>query len=232
MAFATSTTGCGGGAGRQFLAARRHDVAGRGSVLPLAARPRRRVPASTSAPLLPPTKSPAIHRATSSCRSPLVTQRRGGTQACRPFTLTDSRAPSACPVPPYYFRSASTLCGAALACARIAVPACCRICALVRFAVSDAKSASRIRLRDACQVLADRRKLAIVDSKRFWIAPKVLRKRADRGQRRVDAPIVVLRVRQTVGRRQRLVSFESRVARSPATSPCTPMSGTRRHRRA
>jgi hypothetical protein len=45
--------------------------------------------------------------------------------------------------------SDSTLCGAALACASIAVPACCRICARVSAAVSLAKSASTIRPRAA-----------------------------------------------------------------------------------
>ena len=63
-----------------------------------------------------------------------------------------------------------------MACARIATPACCRIWAFVRFAVSDAKSASRIRLRDAWRFSLTAWRLAIVDSKRFWIAPRVLRK--------------------------------------------------------
>ena len=44
---------------------------------------------------------------------------------------------------------ASTVCGSWLACATIAVPACCRIWARDRFAVSAAKSASMIRPRAA-----------------------------------------------------------------------------------
>ena len=37
-----------------------------------------------------------------------------------------------------YFNSERTCCGAELACDSIAVPACCKICARVRFAVSCA----------------------------------------------------------------------------------------------
>lgn len=44
-----------------------------------------------------------------------------------------------------YCSRLSTCCGSALACASIAVPACCRICAFVRLAVSAAKSVSWMR---------------------------------------------------------------------------------------
>src|SRR5216684_1355347 len=45
----------------------------------------------------------------------------------------------------YPLRRASTACGAELACARAAIPACNKVCALVRLAASEARSASRIR---------------------------------------------------------------------------------------
>src|SRR5205085_2305006 len=45
----------------------------------------------------------------------------------------------------YPLSRASTACGAELAWARAATPACSRICALVRLAASDARSASRMR---------------------------------------------------------------------------------------
>ena len=51
----------------------------------------------------------------------------------------------------FYFRldgyasSLSTAAGAALACARAAIEVCCKVCALVRLAASDAMSASRMR---------------------------------------------------------------------------------------
>ena len=46
------------------------------------------------------------------------------------------------PAPAAYRKSDSTPCGSWLACATMAVPACCRICARDRLAVSTAKSAS------------------------------------------------------------------------------------------
>ena len=63
-----------------------------------------------------------------------------------------------------------------MACATIAVPACCRICARDRLAVSVAKSASWMRERAELRFSAVVLRLAITDSKRFWIAPKVLRR--------------------------------------------------------
>ena len=65
--------------------------------------------------------------------------------------------------------------GLAFACASIAVPACCRIWVRVRFAVSAAKSASRMRLRDADRFSAVVCRLAIADSKRFWYEPSTPR---------------------------------------------------------
>ena len=63
-----------------------------------------------------------------------------------------------------------------MAWARIATPACCRICARVRAAVSAAKSASWIRLLEAARFSDTAVRLAMVDSNRFWIAPKELRR--------------------------------------------------------
>ena len=45
-----------------------------------------------------------------------------------------------------YLRSCRTACGAWLACASMAVPACCRIWFLVRVTISSAMSTSRMRL--------------------------------------------------------------------------------------
>ena len=91
-----------------------------------------------------------------------------------------------------YCSRAKTLCGAVLAWARIAMPACCRICAFVNAAVSAAKSASRIRLREASRFSLTADKLAIVDSKRFWMAPSVLRKPLTVVSAASTRPIVVL----------------------------------------
>src|SRR6185312_9217647 len=71
-----------------------------------------------------------------------------------------------------YCRSFKTDCVEALAWARTETPACCRMLALVMFAVSWAKSASRIWLRDEvrfCEMLC---RLEMVEVKRFWIAPR------------------------------------------------------------
>src|SRR5262249_28113811 len=65
----------------------------------------------------------------------------------------------------------STFCGAELACATIAVPACCRIWARVRLAVSAAKSVSRMRLREADRLAETAGRRLMPDWKRFWIAP-------------------------------------------------------------
>ena len=53
------------------------------------------------------------------------------------------------PAKDHYCRSLRTDCGAELACASIEVPACWRICSLVKFTISEAMSTSRIRLSDA-----------------------------------------------------------------------------------
>ena len=73
-----------------------------------------------------------------------------------------------------YWRSLSTSCGIWLACATIAVPACCSTWARDRFAVSAAKSASWIgcaRPRRSGRVLHVR----TVEVKRFWTAPSEAR---------------------------------------------------------
>ena len=62
-----------------------------------------------------------------------------------------------------------------MAWANTATPACCRICALVSEAVSAAKSASWMRLRDAVRFSDTAWRFEIVDSKRFWMAPNWLR---------------------------------------------------------
>src|SRR6185312_14014416 len=74
-----------------------------------------------------------------------------------------------------YCRSFKTDCVEALAWARTETPACCRMLALVMFAVSWAKSASRIWLRDEVRFCEMVCRFAIVDVKRFWIAPRLER---------------------------------------------------------
>ena len=65
-----------------------------------------------------------------------------------------------------YFSSASTPCGIWLAWATMAVPACCRICVRDRLAVSIAKSASRMREREADRFSEVMFRLAMLVSKR------------------------------------------------------------------
>src|SRR4051812_26506334 len=74
-----------------------------------------------------------------------------------------------------YLSSCRTCDGNWFACAIIAVPACWRICARARFAVSTAKSASWIRLRDAVRFSLDVVRFSIVEENRFWIAPSAAR---------------------------------------------------------
>src|SRR6266571_1496056 len=74
-----------------------------------------------------------------------------------------------------YCRSLSTDCGSWLACATIAVPACCRIWARDMFAVSDAKSASVIRLAAADWFSTELCRFDTTALKRFCEAPKVAR---------------------------------------------------------
>ena len=66
---------------------------------------------------------------------------------------------------------ASTDCGSWLAWATIAVPACCRICARDRLAVSAAKSASMIRPRAADWFSAVIERLEMAKPKRLSAAP-------------------------------------------------------------
>ena len=61
-----------------------------------------------------------------------------------------------------------TPCGAWLACASIAVPACDRICERVKFIISLAMSVSRIRLSDADRFSTATLRLLMVCSNRFW----------------------------------------------------------------
>src|SRR5207237_1379430 len=61
------------------------------------------------------------------------------------------------------------------ACATIAVAACCSTWARDRFAVSEAKSASWMRLREADRFSLLVCRLLIVDENRFWIAPRSAR---------------------------------------------------------
>ena len=58
-----------------------------------------------------------------------------------------------------------------LACASIEVPACCRICSLVKFTISEAMSTSRIRLSEAVRFSWNVARLDSVCSRRFWIEP-------------------------------------------------------------
>jgi hypothetical protein len=66
-----------------------------------------------------------------------------------------------------YRNKASTPCGNWLACATMAVPACCSTCARLRLAVSAAKSASVIRLREAVRFSPVACRLSMVELKRF-----------------------------------------------------------------
>src|SRR3990172_8141273 len=66
----------------------------------------------------------------------------------------------------YYLNRVKTLFGNWFACASIAVPACCRICARVSEAVSAAKSASWMRLRELVRFSAVVCRLAIAELKR------------------------------------------------------------------
>src|SRR3970040_39344 len=68
-------------------------------------------------------------------------------------------------------RRARTPCDAWLACASIAVPACCRIWLRDSCADSLAKSASWIRLRAADRFSEVDDRLATTELKRFWIEP-------------------------------------------------------------
>ena len=71
--------------------------------------------------------------------------------------------------------SASSPCGIWLACATIAVPACCRICVRDRLAVSAAKSASWMREREADMFSDVICSAAIAVSKRDCRAPSLAR---------------------------------------------------------
>ncbi len=68
-----------------------------------------------------------------------------------------------------------TTCGCWLACASTEMPACCTIWLRDSWAVSAAKSASRMRLREADRFSLVVDRLLIVDSKRFWMAPRLAR---------------------------------------------------------
>ena len=57
----------------------------------------------------------------------------------------------------------------------MAIPDCCRICALVNCAVSCAKSASIIRDREADRFSDVVSELATIESNRDWYEPKVAR---------------------------------------------------------
>ena len=59
-----------------------------------------------------------------------------------------------------------------MAWANMAIPACCITWAFVSAAVSTAKSASMIRALAADMFSEVLIRLAMVDSKRFWIAPR------------------------------------------------------------
>ena len=66
-------------------------------------------------------------------------------------------------------------CGAELAWARIAVPACCRIWVLVKLTISDATSRSLMRDMEALRFSDATEMLAVVCSRRFWTAPRLPR---------------------------------------------------------
>src|SRR5690606_1772050 len=91
----------------------------------------------------------------------------------KPATACGRQPPVQLPLA--YRSSESTFCGRALACASMATPACCRIWARVRLAVSAAKSASRMRERAAERFSELVLRLAMVDSKRLCTAPSSAR---------------------------------------------------------
>ena len=62
-----------------------------------------------------------------------------------------------------------------LACASMAVPACCRMFDAVYLTISAAMSVSAMRLLAAARFSAETCSELIVDSKRFWIAPRSAR---------------------------------------------------------
>ena len=62
-----------------------------------------------------------------------------------------------------------------MACASMLVPACCRIWNFVNATISDAMSASRIRLSDAVRFSWYVARLFRRCSRRFWTAPKLAR---------------------------------------------------------
>ena len=62
-----------------------------------------------------------------------------------------------------------------MACDKIVVLACCRICERLRLAVSCAKSASMMRLREAVRFSLVVARLSMVELKRFWMAPRLAR---------------------------------------------------------
>ncbi len=85
-----------------------------------------------------------------------------------------------------YWSSDRATWGSWLAWESMATPACCRIWDLVRLAVSAAKSASRIRER-AAEMFSDTFcRLEMVDSNRFWTAPRPGADRVDLGDGVVD----------------------------------------------
>src|SRR5438067_6429074 len=57
----------------------------------------------------------------------------------------------------------------------MAVPACRRICCLVKLTISEAMSVSRMRDSDAERFSTDTCRLLMTDSKRFWNAPRLAR---------------------------------------------------------
>ena len=66
-------------------------------------------------------------------------------------------------------------CGAELAWARIATPACCRIWVLVKLTISDATSRSLMRDCEALRFSEAIEIAAVVCSSRFWTAPRLPR---------------------------------------------------------
>ena len=88
------------------------------------------------------------------------------------------RAPSRAPMGVlgyYYWSKERTSCDVWLACASIAVPACCSTCVFASTVVSYAKSASKIRPLAAAILVLFVVRLLIVAWRRFWTAPRSAR---------------------------------------------------------
>ncbi len=171
-------------------------------------------------------RSPPLSPSAPFARLRLGTSGRHASATCRPASssLIHARGPSRALVPRSYCKRASTLCGAALACARIATPACCRICArrqrrrLGREVRVENSAARRLEVLADRRQARDRRLEAVLDGAERAAQP------ADGRQRRVDAADRRVRVRHGRHRRrvQRRGTERERRGRRSRCAPAVP----------